>query len=432
MKKRTKGWIHTLMLSMGFMLCLFSAGLIAQSPKPATTAGAPDEKEVRDAPKPAGLLSDRLKFIDSAVEAAVGEEEVPGAVVLVGWKDKIEYFKAFGSRSVQPKREAMTKDTVFDVSSLTKVMATTPSIMLLVEDGRLRLGDRVSRYLPHFKGGGKDDITVRQLLTHYSGLPADFDLSKRWSGYKAALDELWKVSADFKPDETFVYSDLNFIALGEIVQAVSGKTLDAYSRENIFIPLGMTDTCFRPPSSLAGRIAPTETRRDTLRYLHGQGAEGAMDEMLRGEVHDPTAWRMDGVAGHAGLFSSAQDMAVYARMLLDQGQYKGGRLLSPLTVRAMSSRQSPAGSPQIRGYGWDIQSDYSSPRGDIFMEGYGHTGFTGTSLWIHPPTETFIIILSNRVHPKGGKNVNHLRSVVANIVAAAVPDSGSTWIRCNY
>jgi len=420
-----KGRIKRLFIGIVVLICLTSVGIIAQYQKPDILPDGSGEEAFQDTPSRIGLLQDRLKFIDSAVESAIEEGMVPGAVVLVGQSDRTEYFKAFGNRSVRPESEAMTTDTVFDVSSLTKVIATTPSIMFLVEEGLLRLGDRVSRYLPRFKGGGKSNITVRQLMTHYSGLPADFDLSKRWFGYEASLEELWNVRVNFKPDETFVYSDINFIALGEIVRVLSGKTLDAFVSEHIFTPLGMVDTYFRPSMEMVERIAPTETRRSTLQYLHGKGNEASMDTMIRGEVHDPTAWRMGGVAGHAGLFSSSKDLAIYARMLLDLGKFDGGRLLSPLTVKAMTSPQSPAGSTQIRGYGWDIQTDYSSPRGDVFMEGYGHTGFTGASLWVHPPTDTFIVILSNRVHPKGGKNMNHLRSVVANIVASAISGSGN-------
>ena len=422
MTERNKWRLKRLMLYAFLVFSLLVAGIVTQNQMPGITKDASSIKTVPRAPESFGLNPGRLRFIDSAVEASIKEDEIPGAVVLIGRKDGIEYFKAYGNRSVQPVRESMTQDTIFDISSLTKVVATTPSILLLAENGLVRLGDRVNRYLPRFKGGGKSEITIRQLLTHYSGLKADFDLSKRWFGYDAALEELWNIGTDFKPDTEFVYSDLNFIALGEIIRTVSGKTLDIFARENIFIPLGMTDTCFLPPPDLAGRIAPTEPRRSTLRYLHGQESEAPKDTMLRGEVHDPTAYRMNGVAGHAGLFSSAKDIALYAQMLLNLGQYQGGYLLSPLTVKAMSSPQSPPGSSQIRGYGWDIQSDYSSPRGDIFMEGYGHTGFTGTSLWIHPPTETFIIILTNRVHPDGGKNVNHLRGVIANIVAAAISE----------
>jgi CubicO group peptidase (beta-lactamase class C family) len=374
-------------------------------------------------PEDVGLDPSRLKSIDDAVEKSIGSGEIPGAVVLVARHGRIAYFKAFGSRSLQPQREAMTLDTIFDMSSLTKILATTPSILLLVENGSLRLEDRVKRYLPNFSGGGKDTITLRQLLTHYSGLPPDFDLSRQWFGYAAALEELWKVSADPEGGKEFSYSDLNFVALGEIVHAVSGKMLDAYAAEHIFTPLGMTDTFFHPPARLIPRIAPTESRRNTLNYLKGQASIASLDQILRGEVHDPTAWRMGGVAGHAGLFSSAQDLAIYAEMLLNLGTYPGGRLLSAATVHAMTSPQSPGNSLQVRGYGWDIDSSYSAPRGDLFKGGYGHTGFTGTSIWIHPPTDSFVILLSNRVHPEGGKDINHLRAAIANVVAAAIFDS---------
>jgi CubicO group peptidase (beta-lactamase class C family) len=414
--------IRSVIIGLCLLNVLLFASIIAQSPAQAGKPAMPGLSESEAAPESIGLDANRLKYIDDAVEAAIREEEVPGAVILVGRKGGIGYFKAFGNRSLQPTVEKMTRDTIFDVSSLTKVMATTPSIMILVEKGIVRLGDRVQQYLPLFRGEGKDPITVRQLLTHYSGLPADFDLSKDWFGREAALEALWKIRAEFEPDKTFVYSDLNFIALGEIVRAAGGKPLDEFAGENIFLPLGMKETFFRPPASLAGRIAPTETRLDTLRYLHGSASKASFNKMLRGEVHDPTAWRMDGVAGHAGLFSTARDVAVYAQMLLDQGAYPGGRLLSPLAVQAMSRSQSPSGSPQVRGYGWDIESDYSSPRGDLFSGGFGHTGFTGASLWIHPPSRTFVVILSNRVHPKGGKSLNHLRGAVANIVASAISD----------
>ncbi len=402
-------------LTLGMMVCFLGmTALAAEVSRKGLLPASPEE---------VGLLPSRLKYIDDAVEKAIEAGEVPGAVVLVARHGRIAYLKAFGSRSVQPEREPMTGDTIFDISSLTKVVATTPSIMILAENGAVRIGDRVKRYLPNFSGGGKDKITVRQLLTHYSGLAPDFDLSRQWFGYQAALQELWKASTKSEPGKEFAYSDLNFIALGEIVQAVSGKTLDVYAKERIFVPLGMTDTCFRPPATMIPRIAPTEPRKNTLAYLKGQAPAASSDQILRGEVHDPTAWRMGGVAGHAGLFSSARDLAIYAQTMLDEGTYQGRRLLAPLTVWAMTSTQSPGMSEQVRGYGWDINSDYSSPRGDIFNEGYGHTGFTGTSIWIHPPSDTVIIILTNRVHPNGGKDINTLRAVVANIVATAISDS---------
>jgi CubicO group peptidase (beta-lactamase class C family) len=373
-------------------------------------------------PETVGLLSSRLTLIDEAVRAAIEAKEVPGAVVLVARHGRIAYLKAFGNRALLPKAEPMTVDTIFDAASLTKVLATTPAIMLLVEDGKLRLNDRIKRYLPKFDGGGKDAITVRQLLTHYSGLRPDFDLSKPWHGHDAALEELWQEATQGEPGKEFVYSDLNFIALGEVVRAVSGKSLDAFLAERLYSVLGMRDTAFNPPAERLARIAPTESRSRSLQYLKGPDDPAAAQTILRGEVHDPTAWRMGGVAGHAGLFTSARDIAIYAQMLLNGGIYQHRRVFSPTGVRAMTSVQSPRGAAALRGLGWDVETAYSSPRGDLFLSGYGHTGFTGTSLWIHPETATFVIILSNRVHPDGRGDATRLRGVVANLVAAALVD----------
>jgi len=375
-------------------------------------------------PKTIGLDPAHLGWVDQAVQAAIEKQEIPGAVVLVARHGRIGYLKAFGNRSLKPDEEAMTTDTVFDMASLTKVMATTPTVMMLVERGTVRLGDRVRRYLPQFTGGGKESITLRELLTHFSGLKPDFDLSRPWQGHEAALQELWRETTDRQPGKEFVYSDLNFIALGEIVHVASGQTLDAFASEQIYAPLGMRDTRFNPPPDWRPRIAPTEPRNRTLAYLKGEGTSAPSEEMLRGEVHDPTAWRMGGVAGHAGLFSGARDVAIYAQMLLNGGIYGRARILMPLTVQAMTSPQSPGESADIRGFGWDIDTSYSSPRGDIFRGGFGHTGFTGTSLWVSPETDSFVVILSNRVHPDGKGDATRLRAVIANIVAASISDPG--------
>jgi len=374
------------------------------------------------APETLGFASASLRNIDGAVAAAMDDKEIPGAVVLIARRGSIAYLRAFGDRSVAPEREPMTTDTIFDMASLTKVMATSPAIMLLVESGALRLDDKVKRYLPKFTGGGKDAITLRQLLTHYSGLRPDFDLSKSWEGYDSALSELWAETTQADPGKDFAYSDLNFIALGEIVRAVSGKMLDQFCRENIYEPMGMTETTFNPPAAWRARIAPTESRSRTLAYLKGEGTSSQADEIIRGEVHDPTAWRMGGIAGHAGLFSSARDVAIYAQMLLEGGKCSGKRILSKMAVDAMTGPQSPRGAPALRGFGWDIDTTYSSPRGDLFSGGYGHTGFTGTSLWIHPPSSTFMLLLTNRVHPDGKGDATHLRAVVANVVAASIAE----------
>jgi CubicO group peptidase (beta-lactamase class C family) len=392
-----------------------------------TTALIPDSSAREQSPglaqSPAeaiGLNPAHLQLIDAAVAAAIQRGEIPGAVVLVARNGRIGYFRAFGNRSVRPVQEPMTLGTMFDMASLTKVMATAPSIMLLVERGEIRLGDKVKRYLPKFTGGNKDDITVKQLMTHYSGLSPDFDLSKHWNGHDEAMEQLWKEKTVAEPGKEFSYSDLNFIALGEIVREVTGKGLDVFARENIYQPLEMAETMFSPPSSYRGRIAPTEPRANTLQYLKGLGTPEQAQEILRGEVHDPTAWRMGGVAGHAGLFSTASDTAVFLQWLLDEGVSRGKRLMAPMTVRAMTSPQNPAGSTSIRGLGWDIDSSYSAPRGDLFRGGYGHTGFSGTSAWVEPATKTLMVILTNRVHPEGKGDATHLRGAVANIVAAAI------------
>lgn len=408
---------HRILLACIFVSCLaFQGASQGRSAKTPEKYGLP-----QSSPQAIGLRADQLNRIDDAVAAAIKAGETPGAVVLVARHGKIGYWKAFGSRSLQPQGERMTVGTIFDMASLTKVMATTPAIMLLVQNGVVRIGDRVKRYLPLFTGGGKDDITVRHLLVHYSGLPADFDLSKSWQGREAALEELWRLPTSTTPGREFLYSDLNFIALGEIVRAVSGRSLEVFTQEEIYQRLGMTETTFNPPASWLDRIAPTESRDRSLQYLKGSAAPSA-PEMLRGEVHDPTAWRMGGVAGHAGLFSSARDVAIYAQLLVNRGFYRGGSLLSPMAVRAMTSPQSPAGAP-IRGFGWDIETSYSAPRGDLFNGGFGHTGFTGTSLWVHPATESFVIILANRLHPNGKGDVTRLRAVIANIVAASIADA---------
>lgn len=345
--------------------------------------------------------------LDSVIEQAVRDQLIPGAVLLVGQDGKVLYQKAYGSRALIPKREPMTLDTIFDAASLTKVIATTPSIMKLFEQGKIRLNDRVTAYLPEFQGG-QSEITVRNLLTHFSGLRPDLDLKPRWSGYETGIHMALIDKPAGPPGVRFVYSDINFILLGEIVHRLSGKMLDEFARENIFAPLGMKDSMFRPPARLRPRIAPTEIDPDT-------------GKPLRGVVHDETSRYMGGVAGHAGLFLTAADLARYARMMLGLGSLNGTKIFSPLTVRKFTTPETPADQPILRGFGWDIDSPYSSNRGELFPIGsFGHTGFTGTSLWIDPSTKTYVILLANSVHPHRGKNLSPLRSKVATIVAAAL------------
>ena len=298
----------------------------------------------------------------------------------------------------------MTVDTIFDLASLTKVIATTTAMMQLVERGKVRLNDPVAKYLPEFAQNGKEDITVRQLLTHYSELEPDLDLKTPWQGKETAFRMAFAETPQEPAGSGFTYSDINFITLGALVERVSGETLDQYAVRHIFAPLRMMHTRFVPPLAWKAKIAPTQYDDNSV--------------MLRGVVHDPTARRMGGVAGHAGLFSTADDLAKFAQALLDGG----GGILSAFSVEKMTRPEQPPAAEVLRGFGWDIDSPFSSNRGDLLPVGsFGHTGFTGTSLWIDPTTKTYIILLTNAVHPRGKGNAVGLRSKVATAVAAALP-----------
>ena len=372
---------------------------------------------VAEAGAPA-LDRSRLSRIDELVQEAIRRRELPGAVVVVGHGEEIVYQKAFGNRAVEPATEVMTLNTIFDLASLTKVVATTTSIMILVEEGRIRLTDRVASYIPSFARSGKVEITVRDLLTHTSGLRPDLDLADSWTGYDTAIARATEEVPTAAPGERVVYSDINFFLLGDIVSRVSGVTLDRFAQSRIFEPLGMHDTMFRPSSSLVSRIAPTEPCTHDGWPCGDPGAT-----MLRGEVHDPTARRMSGVAGHAGLFSTAADLTIFCRMLLSGGTVSGSRILAPLTIARMTAPATPARLMSRRGLGWDIDSSFSSNRGDLLPLGsFGHTGFTGTSLWIDPLTRTFVIFLSSRLHPDGRGDVVDLRARVATVAAAAITE----------
>ncbi len=346
--------------------------------------------------------SSRFAHVDAVIEKAVAEGNIPGAVIVVGHDGKIVHRRAFGNRSLEPTREAMTLDTVFDLASLTKCVATTVSVMQLVEDGRVRLSDTVATYLPEFAQNGKKDITIRDLMTHYSGLAPDLELKTPWEGRAKAFEMAMTQKPQNPPGSRFVYSDINFETLGFIVEKATGTTLDKYASAHIYEPLGMKETRFLPPVEWRSRIAPTQ-----------YDDEGAM---LRGVVHDPTARRMGGVAGHAGLFSTADDLAKFAEDLL-----RGHTVLSAAAIEKMSTPQQPVNAGALRGLGWDIDSPFATNRGELLPVGsFGHTGFTGTSLWIDPITDTYIVLLTNAVHPRGGKSTVSLRAKVATSVVEAL------------
>jgi uncharacterized protein YbbC (DUF1343 family)/CubicO group peptidase (beta-lactamase class C family) len=363
-----------------------------------------------------GVDPSKFEAIEELVREEIAAKRLPGAVVLVGVGDRVVYQKAIGDRALVPVKEAMTLDTIFDLASLTKVVATTTSVMALLERGKIRLNDRVATFVPGFDRYGKADITIRHLLAHTSGLRPDVDLADAWTGSDTAIQLAIEEVPAAPPGARFVYSDINFFLLGDIVRRISGAPLDQFASERIFGPLGMKDTMFNPPESLRPRIAPTEPCTEGGWPCQGPGAK-----MLRGTVHDPTARRMGGVAGHAGLFGTAADLANFCRMLLAGGTYKGKEVLAPLTVAKLTTPSTAADERSVRALGWDVDSAFSSNRGELLPLGsFGHTGFTGTSLWIDPATRMFVIFLSSRLHPDGKGDVTPLRARVATVAASAI------------
>jgi len=357
------------------------------------------------APPAALFHPGKLAEIDAAITLAIADGRCPGGVLWLE-RDGAVYHRAYGQRAVEPAPEAATEDTLYDAASLTKPIATATAVLLLSERGALALDAPVSGVLPEFRGAGKEAITFRQLLTHTSGLRAGLPLKPAWSGAAGALERACAEPLPDAPGTVFRYSDVNFILLGEVVRRVSGQPLEAYCAAEIFGPLGMRDTGFLPGEK--ARVAPTERTAGGVR---------------RGVVHDPTAQRMGGVAGHAGLFTTAADLARFARMLLGGGTLDGVRVLQAETVAALTRVQTPASIPARRGLGWDIDSPYATPRGAWFPIGsFGHTGWTGTSLWIDPFSRTFVIFLSNRNHPTEAGNVTALRRTLGTLAAEAVPD----------
>lgn len=383
------------LLSLLLLACLDCGGL----PPPSVNRGA--------AELPQSMI---LHRIDEAIETAIAQQKAPGAVFHLEHNGAV-YEKAYGNRSLVPAVEPMTADTIFDAASLTKVTATTPAIWLLVQRGTIAsIDDPVQKYIPEFPHA---DVTLRHLLTHTSGLRPDLDLKDPWSGYDTAMKLIMQEKLTNKPGYVFRYSDINFELLGEIVQRVSGQPLDVFTKREIFDPLGMTDTGFRPSTPNA-RIAPSEM------------TDGVM---LRGVVHDPTARRMGGVAGHAGLFTTTGDLAKYCRMLL-----RGGSpIFRPDIVKMMTTDQSPANVAVKRTGGFDLDSSFSTPRGDLFPIGsYGHTGWTGGAYWIDPASNTFYILMTSRVHPNGKGNVVPLRHEVATLAAEAVGYTQPVHPRVTY
>ena len=358
-------------------------------------------------PDAVGMDAAQLKRIDEVVAEGLEQNKMPGCVVCVGRHGKIVFLKTYGKKQLQPEALPMTADTVFDMASITKPVATATSVMQLIERGKLSLRDKVSTLIPEFAVNNKDTITIRDLLIHQSGLIADNPLADYKDGPEEAFKRINQLELVAPTGTKFIYSDVNYILLGEIVRRVTGKSVHEFSQENLFRPLGMTETGYLPPQKLRDRAAPTEER------------DG---HWMQGEVHDPRAFQLGGVAGHAGLFSTVHDIALYAQMMLNGGELRGVRVLQPLTIATMT--QGERVSSGIRGLGWDKRSGYSINRGDLLTErAFGHGGFTGTVLWIDPGLDMFYIFLSNRVHPNGKGLVNPLAGRIGSIAAAAIRDA---------
>ncbi|MBK95821.1 MAG: esterase [Planctomycetaceae bacterium] len=349
-----------------------------------------------------------FELIETIVKKGIKDGKMPGAVVVIADHDKVLYRRAFGNRQVEPVAEPMTLDTVFDLASLTKPIATTTSVMKLIDEGKLSLRANVSEYLPAFGQHGKDVITVEDLLLHVGGLIPDNSLND----YRNGVEMSWKNICELKPitkrGTRFTYTDVGFIVLGKLVEKVSGQTLDDFAQADVFQPLEMSETSFNPRAELRKRAAPTEQR------------DG---KWLKGEVHDPRAHLLNGVAGHAGLFSTADDLTRYGQQMLRLAMGNERLPFGPKTFSVMTRPRSVERDSKVIGtrtYGWDHRSPFSSNRGDQFSDSaFGHGGFTGTVMWIDPEKDRVFIFLSNRLHPDGNGSVNRIAGEIASIIGAA-------------
>ena len=361
-------------------------------------------------PKSVGMSATRLASIDRIVARGIKAGGYPGASVVVGRKGYAVFQKGFGKLGWTTSSPRVSADkSIYDLASLTKVVGTTTAAMVLFDQGRLDLDAPVSTYLPAFSGGWKDSVTIRQLLTHRSGLPAGRDLWRIARTADEARAAVLATNLECRPGQCYIYSDLGADVLGFVIEAVAGESLDNFLHDKVFEPLGMTDTFFRPADSLTYRIAPTEIAPPRGYPLQGQ-------------VHDENAYALGGVAGHAGLFSTAADLSIFAQMMLNGGEYNGVRILSDTTVALFTRRA--AGT---RALGWDTADGDGGSGKFLDSRAYGHTGYTGTSIWIDPERQMFVLLLTNRVHAararRPAKVISDVRADLADAAAAAVVDN---------
>jgi len=368
------------------------------------SAAMANERPARVGFEAAGMDPAMESRIEHVVARSIEEGNMAGCVVLVGRRAGIVFEQAYGNRSVEPETEPMTIDTVFDMASLTKPVATATSIMILVERGQLRLQDKVAKFFPEFATKGKENVTVEQLLVHSSGLIPDNSLKDYEGGWASAKPKICDLEPVAEPGSEFKYSDVGFVLLGKIVESVMGKPVNEFAKEEIYEKLGMRDSGYLPSDKLKARAATTEK------------TDG---EWLKGDVHDPRASKMGGVAGHAGLFSTAEDLAIYAQMMLQEGRRGDVRILSAATMNEMIRPRNISG--QKRGLGWDSKTGYSRNRGELMSDrAFGHGGFTGTAMWIDPALDLYVVFLSNRLHPDGVGEVNDLAGRVGTIACGAI------------
>ncbi len=372
---------------------------------PAAASGATLHTLSVAEPAAAGMSEKRLNTIEDLLGEAVREGRLPGAVVLVARQGKVVFWRAVGDRALLPERRPMNLATIFDVASLTKVVVTAPLLFQMVEEGRVRLEEPIERYLPEFQRHPAGRATLRHLLVHTSGLPSGLPREDTSQGSAAILKAIRRERLVALPGTSYLYSDLNYILLGAILERITGRPLAALAEERIFTPLGMVETAFNPPQAWRDRIAPTRIVDRTPRNVI---------------VHDPLAFRMGGAGGHAGVFSTAMDLARFAQAILNGGVYGEGRILAPRTVAQMVS---PLTLPQAKGrrtLGWDVNTPSAVRGAHSSPESFGHTGFTGTALWLDPPTETLVVFLSNRVHPDGNADIGGLRGAVVSAAGRAL------------
>jgi len=384
---------------------------VATAVHPITAAHNPGDGVPNKAPAAVNMSAKRLATINRVVERGIKAGGYPGASVVVGRKGAVVWQKGFGHLGWTKDAASVTADSsIYDLASLTKVVGTTTAIMILFDEGKIHLDDSVVKFIPEFTGGDKDAVTIRQLLEHRSGLPAGRDLWRIAHSPEEARAAVIATPLIAKPGAQYEYSDLGADMLGFVVEKVSGQTLDQFLAARVFAPLGMHQTRFRPDASLRGRIAPTE-----INPPRGYP--------LRGEVHDENAYALGGVAGHAGLFSTASDLAIFAQMMLNGGEFNGTRIVADSTVKLFTTRTK---APGTRALGWDTcDGEYGCGK-YMGTESYGHTGYTGTSLWIDPEHEMFVILLTNRVHAatarRPAKVISDVRADLADAAELAVTD----------